>query len=140
MGIKINIKTVKPGTLPFNRVGDWTWRGETLQISVNDMSEERYEWLLAVHEVVEAFLCKFRGITEQAIDKFDKDHNGAWLPEGPGYPEHLFATGVESIIAAMVGITIDTYEKEIEDGSKDQGGLDILLPMPGVCEVPASTG
>ena len=118
--IKISIKTVKPGTLPWNRVGDWTWKGERLEISVNDCSDERFEWLLAIHEITEAFLCKVRGISEASIDQFDIEHEGKWVPSGPGYPEHLIATGIEQILAGSSGVIWDKYENELaEEGFKE---------------------
>lgn len=122
--INIKIKTIPPGNLPYNRVGDWHWEGEKLFISVNDMGDERYEWLIAIHEISEAFLCKMNGVTEESIDSFDKTVNGKWTPNGPGYKEHLISTGIESILAGVTGIIWDKYEEAIQDSNHEEGGSD----------------
>lgn len=111
--ISVRIKTVKPGKLPYNRVGDWHWEGERLEISVQDMADRRHEWLLVCHELIEAFLCLIAGVSEESIDQFDKEHDGQWIPAGPGYREHLTATGIESILASITGVNWDKYEEEV---------------------------
>ena len=111
--INIRIKTVKPGTLPYNRVGDWHWEGERLHIWVQDMKDERHEWLIALHEIVEAYLCKVSQVSEESIDEYDKANEGKWIPAGPGYREHLTATGIESILASITGVNWDKYEEEV---------------------------
>ena len=114
--INIRIKTVKQGTLPFNRVGDWHWEGRTLVVSVEKRRDWRYEFLVGIHELSEAFLCKASGISEEQIDQFDKEHGGKWIPSGPGYREHLAAEGIERILAAMSGVNWDNYEQEVSGG------------------------
>jgi hypothetical protein len=32
------------------------------------MSDRRYEFLVAMHEVIKAFLCKTRGVTQQRVE------------------------------------------------------------------------
>jgi len=111
--INVRIKTVKPGSLPYNRVGDWHWEGKQLLLSVQKMKDWRYEFLIALHEFSEAFLCKATGISEEEIDQFDKEHGGKWIPSGPGYREHLTAEGIEHILAAMANVNWDKYEEEV---------------------------
>jgi hypothetical protein len=118
LGLSIRIRTIKPGSLPYNRVGDWHWNGETLYISIEDRSDERHEWLIAIHEIIEAYLCKIAGITEESIDTFDKANDGKWVPGGPGYREHLASTGIESILAAITGVNWDKYEEEVQTPPK----------------------
>lgn len=115
--ISVRIKTVKPGELPYNRIGDWTWKGKQLIISVQRMKDWKHEFLIAMHELAEAFLCKSAGISEEEIDQFDKEHDGQWIPSGPGYKEHLTSTGIESIMAAISGVNWDQYEQAVNESS-----------------------
>jgi hypothetical protein len=62
--------------------GDWrfykNWtRGngdevEMLSIAVSEMGDWRYEFLIAVHEIIEAGLCKHAGIDEPTVKRFDE--------------------------------------------------------------------
>lgn len=116
--INIKIKTVKPGSLKFNRVGDWHWEGDKLNILVQEMKDERYEWLIAHHEQTEATLCRINGVKEEDIDKFDEEHEGKWIPSGPGYKEHIIATGHECLLAAAMGVNWGEYEKAVISSSE----------------------
>jgi len=50
---------------------------ETLRIRVSKMPDERYEQLVAVHEIIEALLCKQHGIAEERVSEFDKLYEDA---------------------------------------------------------------
>ena len=51
---------------------DWFWdTNGDLQVRVSPMSDWRYETLLQVHEVIEALLCKFDGVSQKRVDEFD---------------------------------------------------------------------
>src|ERR1700722_11985457 len=69
----------------YNTVGDWTVQDDgTILIRVSKMpwidephkktSGRRQEFLIAVHELTEAFLCTEGGITPEQIDDFDFKH------------------------------------------------------------------
>ena len=47
---------------------------EVLEIRVSRMSDRRYEFLLALHELIEAFLCDWRGIPFDLITRFDIEY------------------------------------------------------------------
>jgi hypothetical protein len=74
-------------------------------ITVSRMPDERYEFLVGLHELIEAYLCKTRGISEASVTAFDTGV-GANLdepgddPRAPYHNEHVFATKVERMMAA----------------------------------------
>lgn len=86
--MKILIETIPHSEQRYPTVGDWQWTQvkvlgrsgfpaddklvPTLHIKVSEMSDWRHEALVAIHEAVEALLCKYAGITEQEVDDFDK--------------------------------------------------------------------
>ena len=112
------IQAVPQETQAYDTQGDWRDKGDALVISVTgtDLSDDQ-TFLIALHELVEAHLCRKRGITAEAVDAFDK----AWIAAHPGYldgtegepgddpaapyrREHRQAMLVEHLVADMLGI------------------------------------
>ena len=93
--MKILIETIPHKDQRYATAGDWQFKqgaidqntvvvnnaayaaqadgSQLLHIRVSELGDWRYEALVAVHELVEALLCKYGGITEQEVDKFDMD-------------------------------------------------------------------
>ena len=98
--------------------GDWQFDGALLTVRVSDLGNWRMEYLIADHEVREALLCRSRGITEKQVDDFDITFKGAGEPgddpRAPYYREHFFATSIERLTAAELGIDWIQYEAKIE--------------------------
>lgn len=88
------------------------------------MKNWRYECLVAVHELVELLICRWNGVTGAAVDEFDItfEKNRACCdfsepgddPKAPYRFEHCIATGVERILAAVLGVSWKKYEAKIE--------------------------
>jgi hypothetical protein len=108
----------------YNTVGDWRWDKEgTLQIRVSKMSDWRYEACVIIHELVEAALCKYSGVGQKQVDRFDiafeknrkegDESEPGDSPEAPYRTQHCIATGVEKIVAAFLGVVWKSYESEI---------------------------
>lgn len=124
--MKIVIETIPHSQHRYETVGDW-WTDEdgTLQIRVSDLGDEKAEQLVAIHELVELLLCKARGVSEQAVDAFDKafeedradgdDSEPGDAVDAPYRDEHCFATAVERMVCAAMGVAWDTYEEMIEE-------------------------
>jgi hypothetical protein len=54
---------------------DWQFKPDgSVHITVTRMSDHRYEFLLALHELVEALLCKATGVPQAAVDAFDIEY------------------------------------------------------------------
>jgi len=99
-------------------VGDWHARGGEDHIEVSGMKDERYELLIAVHELVEKVLCDTAGITEQQVDEFDNNFKGVGEPgddiNAPYYHQHQIATIIERIVAVELNVNWEKYEKAID--------------------------
>jgi hypothetical protein len=126
----LTILAAKPHHLQrYDTCGDWNYSdskdGETLRfdVSVSEMPDWRYEALVGVHELVEALLCKHRGISDADVTAFDVAYE-AKRPEGddsepgddpaaPYHREHQFATQVEKLLAAELGVDWQAYEAAI---------------------------
>lgn len=101
---------------------DWWWDGSgDLQVRISPMSDWRYEALLALHETIEAILCKHNGVAEPDVcafdQEYDKTHNfdvdAGDEPDAPYVREHCFATGLERVICAELDVNWKTYDKEL---------------------------
>lgn len=103
--------------------GNWKFYDRNLVITVSKLSDWRYVVLVALHEQIEAMLCKHRGIEEQAVTDWDIAYE-ALRPDGdnsepgddpdsPYREEHKFATQVERMMAEELGVQWEEYEKAI---------------------------
>lgn len=125
--MEIHIKTIPHSQHRYETCGDY-WYDENgiLQIRVSDMGNEKYETMVAIHELVEERLTKWRGITEQQIMDFDVEYEKQRMeclePHNlePGFDnnapyrqEHTLATGIEMMICAYAGLSWFDYEQEI---------------------------
>lgn len=102
----------------------------TLVVRISDTGSWRYNALLAVHELIEALLCANDGVTQEQVDDFDQrfeklratmtplmaellgepgDHRDA-----PYRKQHCYATAVERMLCAAMGIDWVEYDAAVE--------------------------
>ncbi len=121
--MNITIKTIPSKEQRYRTLGDY-WFDEqgNLEVRVTKLNDWRWEFLIALHELVEVALCKDRGITIKEIDEFDKDFEKE-LPEDneeepgehvhcPYKMEHLFADSIEKQMACQLGLDWYNYHYE----------------------------
>lgn len=125
--MKINIETIPHDAQRYPTCGDYWYDEEgILQIRVSDMGDERYETMIAIHELCEERLTKWKGITEQQIMDFDlkyeKQRSDCLEPhnlepgfdnESPYRHEHTLATGIEMMLCAYAGLSWFDYEQSV---------------------------
>lgn len=122
--MNIDIRTIPHHAQRYETVGDWFFDEEGLHIRVSKMSDQRYEWLVGIHELVEVLLCKAAGITQEEVDAFDMAYEKK-RPEGddsepgddlqaPYALQHSIATGVERVVAAFLGVSWSLYDADIQ--------------------------
>jgi hypothetical protein len=116
--VQIIIETVPQSRQAYDTAGDWRWRNGTLHITVSAMSNWRYEALVAIHETVEALLCRSRGVSEQAVTAWDTGP-GKRLddpgddPRSPYHAEHVAATRIEREFAKELAVNWRAYDREV---------------------------
>ena len=114
----INIFVIPHANQRYDTVGDWMFDSGNLTIYVSDMNNPDYEFLVARHEMDEAFLCLKRGITGKEVDAFDMAFTGTGepgdSPDAPYRKEHFFATTQERTMAAELDVDWEEYDKTIE--------------------------
>lgn len=118
--INVHITTCNHSDQRYNTVGDYqTDENGKTEIRISNLGDSRIEFLIAIHELVEVFLCKEAGISDQQIDAFDivydqKREAGDVTepgddPSAPYYQQHVFATKIEKLMCEELGIDWDDY-------------------------------
>lgn len=122
----MHIETIPHESQRYPTVGDyWSDENGVEQIRVSEMMDWRYEVLVAVHEIVEMALTRQRGIAEQAITEFDirfeQDKEKALVSgeagdnvNAPYRKEHFFATNLERLFAAELGVDWFEYDRYVD--------------------------
>jgi len=86
---------------------------------VSTLPEWRYSMLIAVHELIEALLCRAHGVTTEAVDAWDMgpgkemDEPGD-DPRAPYHREHDFALCVERLLAHEIGVDWNAYGDSVD--------------------------
>lgn len=124
MTLRIDIQTIPHHDQRYETVGDWFYDPDgTLHLRVSEMDNWRYEFLVALHELVECALCRHMGITQSEVDEFDRGFEASRDedcvdepgddPAAPYRVQHCVATGVERIVAALLGVDWKSYDEAV---------------------------
>lgn len=123
----MNITAIVSEDIRNQQAGDWRFDEQSdLTVSSVPLGDWRMELLIQIHELVEASLCKHRGITDEMVTAFDEffeeeraqgkhseaDEDGD-DPRACYRKEHFFATNIERQIAAELGVDWKEYERRI---------------------------
>jgi hypothetical protein len=115
----ITITQVEDTDFRYDTLGDWQYDeqpdGVVARISVPKFSRDTNyaAWLIAIHELVELFLCVRQGVTQQAADEFhasrpDSDEYGDEV-DCPYYEQHQIADAVEKLMCRAIGVSWKDY-------------------------------
>ncbi len=109
----------------YETVGDWI-PGSPVDIRVSKMKDQRYVFLVALHEMIEYELCKKNGITDREVVAFDVNFEAERRrnihpleaepgndPRAPYRDEHDFASTIEMMVAQKLGVKWEAYEKAL---------------------------
>jgi len=112
--VRIVIETIPHKTQRYETCGDWIVDGDTLKIFVSKTKDWRHSFLVAVHELIEAGLCKQAGISQRVVDKFDMSFKGKGEPgdnlEAPYHEQHIAASKAERYLATKLRVNWKKYE------------------------------
>jgi len=124
--MNIHILTV-PNEEIKNRMGftgaDW-WFNDNGDLEVRvaaELKDWREAMSLAIHEAVEALMCKHNGVTVDQVDEFDSkfkddneiDVNAGDESDAPYRLEHTYATAVERIMTGVLGVDWKEYDTRL---------------------------
>lgn len=114
MGQLFRISSIPHADQRYDTVGDWipTSKHGT-EILVSESGDERSDVLVAIHEIVEAFLCKHAGIEEETVSAFDICHPELEEPgsaeNAPYHRQHMLAEKIERLVCEELGLTWETH-------------------------------
>ncbi len=112
--MKITVRTIPHLAQRYDTVGDWLIDPEgNIDIYVSNTDSWKSELLVAVHEIIEAALCKDRGISEAEVTAFDVCHPELEDPgldkRAPYHLEHLVATDIEHQLANELNVDWEAH-------------------------------
>jgi len=112
-----NIKTIPHELQRYETCGDYWTEGGCIQFRVTSLGNADYEFLIAMHELIEKQFARKLGISEQTIDAWDLAHEeeeepGAML-ECPYREAHMMAEAIERVLATKLGVDWEHYAKTI---------------------------
>jgi hypothetical protein len=109
----------------YETVGDWI-PGKPAEIRVSKMKDQRYVFLVALHEMVEYELCRMNRVSDREVVAFDVNFEAERRrnihpidaepgddPRAPYRSEHEFATMIEMMVARKLGVNWSDYEKTV---------------------------
>jgi hypothetical protein len=128
--MRIILETIPASEARLGEPGDWKFEGDDLIIRCVDLKDYYFNFLLLRHEMDEAVLCRYGGITTEDVDKdqiFSQQHPE--LENNPdsfsGYPgsvlqnQHNDALASEWQMSRLLDINwseyADAYEKAVKE-------------------------
>lgn len=116
----IHVRFIDEEDQRYGTCGDYWEEPMSLEVRVTSYRNTKYAHLILLHEMIELFLCLQRGIKLDEIDEFDYaflEHGEPGNdPRAPYHKEHVFATQIERLLAAEMGVDWAEYEKVLDDG------------------------
>ena len=113
----IFILSIPHSSQRYNTCGDWMTESKNeLTVLVSECTDDS-EFLVAIHELVEAYLCKKAGITQEMVDAFDLAYEGnepGDNPYAPYHAQHKIAERVEKDLCFALGLTWEEHERIID--------------------------
>ena len=98
----------------YDTIGNYKRVNDVTYIMVSDMGNPWYARLVAIHELIEETMTRFKGIKEEDILNFDleniDDDDPGHLENAPYYQEHMFALDVEKKMCEFMGLKWDEYD------------------------------
>ncbi len=118
--VRIVIETIPHEKQRYPTAGDWWWEDGTLRIAVSELGDDDLNLLVAIHEMIEAHLCRVDGVSEEEVTAFDMEYEkkgGDGEPgdseDAPYHDQHRIASDVETFTAGVLCVNWDDYEKKI---------------------------
>ncbi len=125
----ISIEVIEPEKQRYPTAGDWQWDSdpehprpqwrEHLSIRISDTGSYEYNFLLVLHELIEAVLCHRDSISQELVDAWDKQHptmdEPGDHPNAPYHRQHNKAMAIERMACELFGLDWQAYESRLEE-------------------------
>ena len=142
--LDIQIHTIPAHIVRADQSGDWSYGENVIRAYVvADTYPPESELMIGIHELIEAWLCRKHGVSEEAVVKFDEmyeDERKAGHhkdsdepgddPRSPYRLEHQAATHVERAVGAALNVTWREHEQLVTDSAGPRAGTSGQIPVP----------
>lgn len=114
-------QTVLHDRQPYNTVGYWRFASaKDIRVMVSGLDSRNEEFLVMIHELIEAYLCLNSHISDDTVTKWDENHPDPFIEPGelegcPYGDAHLFATKIEKLLAAKLEVDWDEYDEHLAE-------------------------
>jgi len=99
--MRITLKSIPHDKQRYETLGDWFHDEDGVQIRVDEMKDTDEQMVIALHELVEWYLCKKSGVTDTEASGFDKKNPKLAEPgeneEAPYHEQHMASEEVEKM-------------------------------------------
>ena len=120
--LTITIQTIPDNMQRYDTAGDWQIAGDNCLITVSECVSDRYEQLIALHEIIEMLLCKWCGVSQEDVDTFDLGWQRERRSGEPGdnlsapyAAQHAIASITERLAAPLLGVDWNAYEDALAE-------------------------
>ena len=122
--MRIEIKSIDPAAIRYSTCGDWQWLPDgSMKVSVPDYANRNSEFLVALHEMVEAWLCRKDHITEAEVSSWDMNNPELEEPgdskNAPYHHQHMVAMNVERIVCEAMKIPWEDHQRWVENAANE---------------------
>jgi len=130
--LNIEIKTAPGHLIRSDQSGDWRYTTKKILVSVvEDTYQPESELAIAIHELIEAWLCRRDGITDLEVVSFDDMYEDERKqghhkesdepgddPRAPYREQHMAATYVERAVCSALDLSWLKHEQAVTDSAK----------------------
>jgi hypothetical protein len=133
--MKIEIEAIDPAKIRYSTCGDWQWLEDgTLRIEVPDFRGNKDSaFLVAIHELVEAWLCNRDGITEAEVSAWDINNPELEEPgdskNAPYHRQHAKAMAIEKKLCQAMTIDWREHQLWVEDSANEVDRCRLNIPQ-----------
>lgn len=118
--MKTTIIAIDPSENRYGTVGDWMFaeNGDIL-VTTTKCGNPDSEFLVAIHELIEAYLCKRDGITEEEVNAWDVNNPELDEPgdskNAPYHRQHAVAMRTEKFLADLMLVDWEKHQQQVEN-------------------------
>lgn len=118
--MKHSLATVHRSLIPNDQVGDWRIQADgSIDVFSGETGNGDSDFLIQLHELFEAHMCRRDGVKESDVDAFDAVYTGPFEEPGhdenaPYHVQHEAAMKLEQYAAHLLGVPWRKHEKRID--------------------------
>jgi hypothetical protein len=114
---RIIIESKPFAQMRYPTTGDWYEKNNNIHVDTILTDDWRVNISIAIHNIIEKFLCDAVNIKGEDVDAYSKAHHleddPGLNPDAPHHDQHMLADKIERIIHTELGLSRKKYEYKI---------------------------